>query len=161
MLDVEIQVACEECDCPDEGQLTRWARAAYAQSGSAEVVLRMVDALESRQLNHQYRGMDKATNVLSFPFEVPADVPNSHLGDLVLCVPVIEQEADEQGKPPTAHWAHMVIHGMLHLQGYDHQNDNEAAHMERREVEILQGLGFADPYNGSTEPPSYHKEQHS
>jgi len=111
-----------------------------------EVVIRLVDEAESRQLNHDYRGIDRPTNVLSFPFEAPAEVQLPLLGDLVICAPVVAREAVEQGKAAKAHWAHMVIHGVLHLLGYDHQADDEAQQMEQRERELLYRLHFTDPY---------------
>ena len=115
-----------------------------ANTAAATITLRFVDAEEGRVLNREYRGKGKdyATNVLSFPYEPPPHVS----GDLVLCVPVVLREAIEQGKPAEDHFAHLVVHGMLHLQGYDHQTDAEAELMEAKEREILAGLGIADPY---------------
>lgn len=110
------------------------------------LLLRYVDAEESRALNRTYRGRDKPTNVLSFPFELPPGVDDSHLGDLVICVPVVEAEAEAQGKSIEAHHAHMVVHGLLHLQGHDHESDDEAARMESLEIEILRQLGYDNPY---------------
>ncbi|HFQ5340222.1 rRNA maturation RNase YbeY [Vibrio vulnificus] len=112
----------------------------------AEVTIRIVDSQESHQLNHDYRGKDKPTNVLSFPFEAPPGMEMDLLGDLVICRQVVEQEAIEQDKPLMAHWAHMVVHGSLHLLGYDHIEDDEAEEMESLETEIMQGMGFTDPY---------------
>lgn len=120
---------------------------AFAQAAGAEgaLCLRLVDAEESRALNHRFRGKDRPTNVLSFPGASPlAEEPE--LGDIVLCAPVIAAEAAEQGKSPRAHWAHMVVHGVLHLCGHDHIDDDEARVMEAAERRILAGLGFADPY---------------
>jgi probable rRNA maturation factor len=122
-----------------------WAVAA-AEREDVEVLVRIVDADESAALNEGYRGKRGPTNVLSFPFSVPLGVPNRLLGDLVICAPVVEQEAREQGKSAEAHWAHMVVHGMLHLQGYDHVEEREAEIMEAREVEILSKLGVENPY---------------
>ena len=111
-----------------------------------ELTIRVVDEEESQSLNSQYRGKDNPTNVLSFPFEAPAEIELDLLGDLVICAPVVGKEATEQSKEEIAHWAHMVIHGTLHLQGYDHIEDEEAEAMEALEVKILSALGFPDPY---------------
>ena len=113
---------------------------------AAEITIRLVDSDESQQLNNQYRGKDKPTNVLSFPFEVPTGIELDLLGDLVICAPVIAAEAIEQNKSENAHWAHMVIHGCLHLLGYDHINDQEAEEMEALEIALLAKLNIADPY---------------
>ena len=105
-----------------------------------------VDEAESHELNLTYRGKDKPTNVLSFPFEAPPGIEMPLLGDLIICRQVVEQEAKEQQKPLEAHWAHMVVHGSLHLLGYDHIEDNEAEEMESLETEIMLALGYEDPY---------------
>jgi len=131
---------------PDDRDLYDWARAALTSQGRS-VVVRFVDDPESRALNLAYRGKDKPTNVLSFPFELPPGVDDPHLGDLVICVPVVEREAENQGKPLEAHYAHMLVHGLLHLQGYDHQTEDEAMQMETLEIEILQRLGYENPYH--------------
>jgi probable rRNA maturation factor len=146
---LEIQrIAEEHGDLPDDDAFRRWVEIALAQHAEpAEVVIRLVDEAESRELNRSYRGKDKPTNVLSFPFEAPPEVPLPLLGDLVVCAPVVAREALEQGKSLQAHWAHMVIHGLLHLLGYDHQTDEEAQLMESRERDLLTQLHFPDPYN--------------
>ena len=118
----------------------RWARAAL--TGGGVVTIRLVDADEGQALNRDYRGKDYATNVLSFPYETTPRVT----GDLVICPSVVAREAAEQNKPPTAHYAHLTVHGMLHLQGRDHDNDDEAQVMEDEERKILAALGFPDPY---------------
>nr|WP_275099954.1 rRNA maturation RNase YbeY [Sedimenticola hydrogenitrophicus] len=128
-------------------QFQAWAEAAlHGRLERAELVVRIVDREESRQLNREYRGKDSPTNVLSFPFEAPAVVANDLLGDLVICAPLVAEEAAEQGKPLEAHWAHLLVHGVLHLLGFDHINDPEAETMEGLEVEILESLGYSDPY---------------
>ena len=113
------------------------------------MVIRVVDEQESRQLNSRYRGKDRPTNVLSFPFQVPAGVDSDHLGDLVICAELVEREAREQQKKAMDHWAHMVVHGVLHLRGLDHQTEEQAGEMEDLEKEILAGLGIEDPYRAS------------
>ena len=119
-----------------------WIKASLFADG--ELTVRLVDAEEGRELNRTYRGKDYATNVLTFAYAESEDDPVS--GDLILCCPVIEREAAEQGKPLAAHYAHMIVHGTLHAQGYDHEIDEEAEEMEALETQILGRLGFADPY---------------
>lgn len=151
-LQLEVQRLVEGDDLPTVMQFQSWAETALdGRLEQAELVLRIVDRAESRQLNREYRGKDRPTNVLSFPFEAPAVVESDLLGDLVLCAPVVAEEALEQEKPLQAHWAHMVVHGVLHLLGYDHITDEEAAMMEGLEVEILASLGFPDPYQSERE----------
>ena len=130
---------------PDIALWQRWADAAGPDDES-ELSIRIVDETESTALNHTYRHKTGPTNVLSFPCEVLPGVPNSLLGDLALCAPVVEREAREQGKSPEAHWAHMVVHGILHLRGYDHRDDAEAERMEALEADILMRLGYPHPY---------------
>ncbi|WP_440863530.1 rRNA maturation RNase YbeY [Symbiopectobacterium purcellii] len=132
---------------PSEQDFQRWLEAVLPQfQPEAEVTIRIVDEAESHELNHTYRGKDKPTNVLSFPFEAPPEVELPLLGDLIICRQVVEQEAIEQQLTADAHWAHMVIHGCLHLLGYDHIEDDEAEEMEALETEIMQQMGYADPY---------------
>lgn len=134
---------------PDDATLALWAEAALADwerpvpidEGLACVSLRVVGADESQALNNEWRGHNRPTNVLSFPADVAG-----FLGDVVLCAPIIEREAIEQRKPPRAHWAHLVVHGVLHLRGHDHDTPDSAARMERKEIAILAQLGFSDPY---------------
>lgn len=146
-VEMELQVACKAAGLPSRQQFTRWAAAAIeAERLPVELVIRVVDEEESQALNHRFRDKNGPTNVLSFPFEAVPELELHHLGDLIICAPVVQREAAQQGKPEEAHWAHMVIHGVLHLQGYDHQMDSDAVHMEAREIRILQQLGFADPY---------------
>ena len=145
---VDLQIATENIDgLPTEEQIVQWATAAVQPEGDeVEMTVRIVDESESHDLNLTYRGKDRPTNVLSFPFECPDEVELPLLGDLVICRQVVEREAAEQEKPLMSHWAHMVVHGSLHLLGYDHIEDNEAEEMESLETQIMQGLGFDDPY---------------
>ena len=145
---IDLQIACEqESGLPTAEQIEQWATAAVQpQSDEVEITVRIVDEAESHALNLNYRGKDRPTNVLSFPFECPDEVELPLLGDLVICRQVVEREAQEQDKPVMAHWAHMVVHGSLHLLGYDHIEDDEAEEMESLETQIMTGLGFADPY---------------
>lgn len=143
-----MELACASTDgLPTEAQLQGWLDGTILGfQQEAEVTVRIVDEAESNELNLTYRGKDKPTNVLSFPFEAPPGMELPLLGDLVICRQVVEQEAAEQNKPLEAHWAHMVVHGSLHLLGYDHIEDDEAEEMEQLERDIMQELGFADPY---------------
>jgi len=145
---IDLQIACEqETGLPTVEQIEQWATAAVQpQSDEVEMTVRIVDEAESHELNLNYRGKDRPTNVLSFPFECPDEVELPLLGDLVICRQVVEREAQEQDKPVMAHWAHMVVHGSLHLLGYDHIEDDEAEEMESLETQIMTELGFADPY---------------
>lgn len=149
-LDLSVQYACNRDGVPSRADLRRWLRA--AEPGAARVTVRIVDEDEGRELNRDYRGKDYATNVLTFAYGEGEDMPLPEglplMGDLVLCRQVVEQEAAGQGKTVEAHYAHLCVHGMLHLQGYDHLQDAEAEDMEAREREILAGLGYADPYAG-------------
>jgi probable rRNA maturation factor len=146
-LKLEVQRACDEPGVPSDTLLQRWSRSAIGtERDSASLVIRIVNEEEMRDLNRDYRHQDRPTNVLSFPFEVPPPVQSDLLGDLVVCAPVVAREAAEQAKSGDAHWAHMVIHGILHLLGYDHDTEPHAQAMEAREIAILQALGYSDPY---------------
>ncbi len=153
-LQLDLQIACSTdygsaTDLPSEEQLNKWVSAAIIKRTAheePELTIRIVDEAESQELNHEYRGKDKPTNVLSFPFEAPAHIPIPLLGDLIICRQVVEREAIEQGKPLIAHWAHMTVHGCLHLLGYDHIEDEEAEEMEGIERQVMADLGFEDPY---------------
>jgi probable rRNA maturation factor len=146
-LALEVQYACAGSDVPDEASFCTWTLAALGEDKKrVGLVIRIVDEAESRALNKRYRGKDKPTNVLSFPFEAPQGVDIDHLGDLVICAAVVDREAADQHKPLDHHWAHMVVHGVLHLRGYDHQDEQQASAMEALETQILKGLGIADPY---------------
>ncbi|HLA33123.1 MAG TPA: rRNA maturation RNase YbeY [Pseudomonas sp.] len=148
MLELDLQIASDGAGLPTAAQFRAWCEIALRQrTADSELTIRLVDEAEGRELNHSFRHKDYATNVLSFPADVPdelLDIPL--LGDLVICVPVVEREALEQGKTPEAHWAHLVIHGCLHLLGYDHIEDAEAEEMEALERELLSELGHPDPY---------------
>ncbi len=150
-VELELQVVANGEGIPPASAFRIWSQAAMKDaSDDVELAIRVVDEQEGRSINHEYRDRDYATNVLSFSFEPPEGVPaealGHHLGDLVICAPVVEREAKEQGKPLAAHWAHMVVHGVLHLRGFDHETDEEAQRMEDMEREILDGLGISDPY---------------
>jgi probable rRNA maturation factor len=166
-LQVEVQFATRRPWVPGAVTLRRWARTAHAgglaslparrlrmhesvEHGAA-ACLRVVGSAESRRLDREYRGKDQPTNVLSFPSSPEERVATGILGDLVICAPVVAREAREQGKMLRAHWAHMVVHGVLHLLDYDHERARDARTMEALEVEILRGLGFHDPYTQVTE----------
>lgn len=132
---------------PSDAELRSWARAALAgAAGTHELTLRLVDEAESAQLNSTFRHKTGPTNVLSFPFEAPPGVSSRLLGDLVVCAPVVAREAREQYKAPAAHWAHMIVHGVLHLRGYDHIRAADAKTMEALETRILARLGYPNPY---------------
>lgn len=142
--DVQYEI---EGNLPSAEKFQQWVTAALAnQLDEGEVCIRIVSSEESQTLNRTYRGKDKPTNVLSFPFEVPEGVPLHLLGDLIICADVVATEAQEQKKPLFDHWTHMVIHGCLHLIGFDHINDAEAEEMEDLERKILANLGINDPY---------------
>lgn len=144
---IDLQIVDQQPDLPDEAQFQQWVDAALnGRKDDAELTIRVVDMAESQALNSQYRGKDKPTNVLSFPFEAPPGIEINLLGDLVICAEVVKREAKEQLKSLEAHWGHMVVHGCLHLLGFDHITNEEAEEMEGLEVEILQKLGYDDPY---------------
>jgi len=158
-LQVEVQFAATRPWVPSPAALRRWARAAHAAAqarpprrrgrplvAARGVCIRIVGAAASRSLNSGYRGKDRPTNVLSFPAAALERELEGALGDLAICAPVVAAEAREQGKAPAAHWAHMVVHGVLHLHGFDHESSREARVMERLEVEILRAFGYHDPY---------------
>lgn len=144
MSEILIQRRVDPSGIPAAASLREWANRSLGRI-AGDVTIRIVDEAESHELNHRYRGKDKSTNVLSFPYDGDMlDVPV--LGDIVICAPVVRREAEEQGKDARAHWAHMVVHGCLHLLGYDHVRDSEAEVMEARERRLLAELGFPDPY---------------
>lgn len=147
MLRVTLQTATQTKTLPSDADFERWIGAALAgRRESAELTVRIVDEDEGARLNHRYRHKDYPTNVLSFPAQLPEGVESALLGDLVICAPLVMREAAEQGKPAQAHWAHLTIHGTLHLLGYDHECASQAEEMESLETALLAGLGYPDPY---------------
>lgn len=170
-LNVELQWNCsDKGKCPGDDNIRQWAVGALVVapkesplrqpvSGSesqpelvGEVSIRIVDGPEMQSANLQWRSQNKTTNVLSFPADFPAETGLKYYGDLLICAPVVHLESQQQGKSADAHWAHMVVHGMLHLQGYDHIDDHDATEMEQCEVAILAGLGFSNPYEPVSGP---------
>lgn len=151
---VDVQIACNESDIPSARQIKFWVTRAVAGSGrtlaaNAEMSVRLVDREEIRLLNRDYRQLDKVTNVLSFPAGAISGLPAEAaqlLGDVVVCAAVVRDEAAKQGKPVDEHWAHMLVHGTLHLLGYDHETAADAAEMEGLEARILAANGLTDPY---------------
>lgn len=155
MSEILIQRRVDPAGIPAAASLREWANVTLGRI-AGDITIRIVDEAESHELNQRYRGKDKSTNVLSFPYDGDMlDVPV--LGDIVICAPVVQREAEQQGKEPRAHWAHMVVHGCLHLLGYDHIQDSEAEIMEARERKVLAGLGFPDPYVSAGKKPRKRK----
>ncbi len=149
---IEIQRICVTDSQPNDEQLERWVNTALADlKEEFELVIRVVDENESAQLNETYRHKQGATNILSFPFDVPDGVDLNLLGDLVICAPTLEREAMQQNKPLQNHWAHIVIHGTLHLLGYDHVDDVDALEMENQEIALLQTLSIPNPYEDGSD----------
>jgi probable rRNA maturation factor len=158
IIELDLQLSeqlAKTIDYPTLAEMKKWVQLTLAEDAKlhnkilaerAELTIRLVDAEEIQQLNNTYRHKDKPTNILSFPFEAPEFIPLDLLGDLVICHAIIEKEAIEQQKQLTAHWAHIIIHGVLHLIDYDHIEDTEAEAMEALEIEIMQQFGFANPY---------------
>lgn len=152
-LDVAVSYGLPRAGLPAAASFRKWVAVALrGRIREADLAIRLVDAREGQALNHHYRGKDYPTNVLSFPAEIPEGLPKGVkfplLGDLVICAPVVEREAHEQGKALAAHYAHLTVHGTLHLLGWDHEDDKEAEAMEQLERQILAELGIADPYAG-------------
>lgn len=149
MIDLDLQIASAAPGLPAADDFRCWVDAALSgRRDEAELTIRVVDEPESAELNGTYRHKQGPTNVLSFPFEAPPGVELPLLGDIVICAPVVAREAVEQGKTAAAHWAHMTVHGCLHLLGYDHIEPAEAEIMETLEKDVLSALGYADPYDG-------------
>ena len=147
-MEINLDVQREVEALPEDQELLKWVKETliFESHGDTELTIRIVDEKESAELNEQYRHKTGSTNVLSFPFDMPAEVGLNLLGDLIICADVVKKEAKEQNKEELAHWAHMVVHGTLHLLGYDHQTDEEAEIMETKETQILLQLGYSDPY---------------
>ncbi|GAB2679904.1 rRNA maturation RNase YbeY [Aliiglaciecola sp. 3_MG-2023] len=147
-IDLDIQIACENTNLPTTEQFEQWLQFALAEQKieETELTIRIVSPEESQQLNATYREKDKPTNILSFPFESPAEIELNFLGDLVVCADIVDKEAKQQNKQLLDHWAHMIVHGSLHLLGFDHEHDDDAKIMESLEVQILAKLGIDDPY---------------
>jgi len=148
-VDVAVGYAVPRKGVPASASFRRWVEAALKgarRRKASELAIRIVDIDEGQALNLQYRGRDYATNVLSFPADLPPGIDLPLIGDLVICAPVVAREAAEQGKKPADHWAHLTVHGTLHLLGYDHIDEAEAEGMEALETKVLAGLGIADPY---------------
>jgi probable rRNA maturation factor len=150
---IDVEVNSSSTQIPSIENIELWISTALQSDelNQAEVSVYIVDEAESQELNTQYRGKDKPTNVLSFPADIPDEVGVPLLGDLVICAPVVEREAQEQGKTLAAHWAHMLVHGTLHLLGYDHIEDDEAEVMEALETRLITQLNFPAPYAELTE----------
>ncbi len=146
-IEVDVQRASGFDRLPTDEQFGLWAEAALRERPDAALTIRLVDEDESRALNARYRDKDYATNVLSFPADLPAELGLPLLGDVVICAPLVVREAAEQSKDSEAHWAHLTIHGILHLLGYDHQEEPQAGEMEAVEIELLASMGFPDPYH--------------
>jgi len=144
-LKLEVQYATNDKQAPSRAEFRKWIRSALKQD--AEIVLRVVGATEGRDLNRNFRGRDYATNVLTFVYDNAECAAQTLAGDIVLCAPVIEREASQQHKMSIAHYAHLTVHGVLHLQGYDHESEVDAAEMERLETHIVEKLGYKDPYS--------------
>ena len=144
---IDIQYAISAEGVPGEDRLRDWVRLALSgRADTAELCIRIVDEAGITALNHQYRGKDYPTNVLSFPYEAMPGVESAQLGDIVICAPVVAREALAQDKTIESHWAHMIIHGVLHLLGFDHHDAAEADRMEALEAQLLERLGYPDPY---------------
>ena len=147
MIELVVQNAAGGTDIPSEKEFNLWVEAALADNtDNAAITIRVVDESEGRALNQRYRKKDCATNVLSFPAEIPEMFDLPDLGDIVMCAPVVIREAGEQDKKPADHWAHLVVHAILHLRGYDHEEPEQALKMESAEIGILKTLGIANPY---------------
>ena len=147
-MDIDLDIQREVDGLPKDQELVKWVKEVLTleQHGDTELAIRFVSEEESAELNNQYRNKKTSTNILSFPFEVPEEVELNLLGDLVICSDIVKKEAAEQQKEELAHWAHMIVHGTLHLLGYDHLTDAEARIMETKEIKILSQLGYSDPY---------------
>lgn len=150
---IAIQKVSTSQSLPNDSLMIKWVTQALdTQHNSAELTLRIVDEAEGQALNKEWRKKDYATNVLSFAVGEPMEHAPNLLGDIVICAPIVEQEANEQGKSLEAHWAHLITHGVLHLQGYEHESDEDASIMESKEILILEKNGYANPYEMELQP---------
>ena len=147
-MNINLDVQREVDGLPTDDELLKWLSETlgFEQHADTELTIRIVSEQESAELNEQYRHKKGSTNILSFPFETPDEVELNLLGDLIICADVVKKEAAEQKKEELAHWAHMIVHGTLHLLGYDHLTDEQASVMEIKEIKILSQLGYPDPY---------------
>ncbi len=142
---LDVQIVSKSLDIPKKSELEYWVQSIPYKSETS-ACLRIVDESEAKELNKQYRKIDKATNILSFPAELPTQLNINFLGDIVICAPIVSREAQEQRKQLNDHWAHLLVHGILHLQGFDHENDSDTKEMEAMEIKILQDLNVPNPY---------------
>ncbi len=146
-MNLDIQRIFQNSNIPDDSQIKAWAALALLEDNcNSEILIRIVDENESAALNQQYRQKSGPTNVLSFPFDAPENLELNLLGDLVVCAPVVEKEAEQQGKSINDHWAHIIIHGLLHLQGFDHIEEKDANAMEALEINLLKKININNPY---------------
>ena len=145
-LELDLQLTGDWPQLPAPEDFEAWVTSALQPGSNIELTMRVVGRDESRELNRTFRGKDSETNVLSFPAEIPEGIDMPLLGDIVICAPLVAEEAAEQGKAVRDHWAHLVIHGVLHLMGYDHLDDDEAEEMESLEISLLESLGIDNPY---------------
>ena len=143
---LDVQFAVQYSNLPSANVFKKWAAAIPSNDMDMSVCIRIVDEKEAKRLNKEFRNKNKATNVLSFPADIPKEVGMNFLGDVVICAPIVYQEAKAQNKNPNSHWAHLLIHGILHLQGYDHNNAKQSEEMEELEVKILEEFGIENPY---------------
>lgn len=147
MHQIDLQVASQVTNLPQQEQIELWINTALSQTQEqCEIVVRIVDEAEITDLNKTYRKKNGPTNVLSFPFDSEVELPINLLGDIVICAPIVFTEAEQQNKNPQAHWAHLIIHGVLHLLGYDHLKEKDAKEMESLEINLLARLGYSNPY---------------
>jgi probable rRNA maturation factor len=142
----EVQISSAEVGIPKQVDFDHWLGVCFGEEPRKSIVIRIVDRDESAALNQQYRDKSEPTNILSFPYEVPPGIFNDHLGDLVVCASLVRDEASVQNKPVMSHWAHLLIHGVLHLQGLNHIEPKEARQMELKEIALLSWLGISNPY---------------
>lgn len=145
-LELDLQLTGDWPQLPAPEDFEAWLTSALQPGSNIELTVRVVGRDESRELNRTFRGKDSETNVLSFPAEIPEGIDLPLLGDIVICAPLVAEEAAEQGKAVRDHWAHLTIHGLLHLMGYDHLDDDEAEEMESLEISLLESLGIDNPY---------------